>query len=67
MYRFLVVLISVVLAGSDAAYAYVGPGLGAGLIATIFGILGAIFLALMSIVWYPVKRLLRSFARRNGD
>ena len=41
------------------AQAYIGPGVGAGLIATVMGILTAIALAIVAIVWYPIKRLLR--------
>jgi hypothetical protein len=41
------------------AHAYIGPGVGAGLIATVMGILTAIALAFVAIVWYPIKRLLR--------
>ena len=44
------------------AQAYIGPGVGAGLIATVMGILTAIALAIVAIVWYPIKRLLRRSA-----
>lgn len=38
---------------------YVGPGIGAGAIAIILGIISSIFLALFAIIWYPVKRLIK--------
>lgn len=41
------------------AQAYIGPGVGAGAIAAVLGVLGAIALALFGIVYYPVKRLLK--------
>lgn len=41
------------------ASAYGGPGLGLGAVATALGILGAIVLGLISILWYPCKRLVR--------
>lgn len=41
------------------AFAYIGPGLGAGTIAVVFGVLASLFLALFAILWYPVKRLIR--------
>ncbi len=44
---------------ADMAMAYGGPGVSAGLIAVVLGILGAIFLAFLSIVWYPIKRLFK--------
>lgn len=42
-----------------SAYAYIGPGLGAGAIAAIIGILGAILLTLISIIYFPIKRFLK--------
>jgi hypothetical protein len=41
---------------AEPAWAYIGPGTGAGLIATVLGILVAISLALFAILWYPIKR-----------
>ena len=41
------------------ALAYMGPGLGLGAIGTALGVVAALLLALLSIVWYPMKRLLR--------
>jgi hypothetical protein len=46
------------------AEAYVGPGMGLGVIGAVLGFLAAFFLALVGLVWYPVKRMLR--ARRAG-
>lgn len=40
-------------------FAYIGPGLGAGAVATVIGILVSIFLAVFGIVWYPFKRFLK--------
>ena len=39
--------------------AYLGPGLGTGVIAVILGFLASIFLALFAVLWYPFKRLVR--------
>jgi hypothetical protein len=41
------------------AHAYIGPGVGAGAIAIVLGILSAIFLAFVGIIWYPIKRLIK--------
>jgi hypothetical protein len=46
------------------AEAYVGPGMGLGVIGAVLGFLAAFFLALVGLVWYPVKRMLRG--RRGG-
>lgn len=42
-----------------AAQAYTGPGLGLGAIGVAFGLIGSLLLGIVSIVWYPVKRLVR--------
>jgi hypothetical protein len=56
------------LAASSPAFAYVGPGLGAGAIAVTLGILGSIFTAILGVIYYPIKRLIkkRKKARRPG-
>jgi hypothetical protein len=41
-------------------YAYIGPGASTGLIATILGIIGSIFLAIFGILYYPIKRFLKN-------
>jgi hypothetical protein len=46
------------LATPAAALAYVGPGLGMGAIAAFFGAVLAVLLAIVGVVWYPIKRLL---------
>jgi hypothetical protein len=43
----------------DLALAYVGPGAGLTAIGTIVALLGALALALVGFVWYPIKRLMR--------
>ena len=40
-------------------YAYIGPGMGGGVIAIVIGFFAAIFLALWGILYYPVKRALK--------
>ena len=40
-------------------YAYIGPGMSGGLIATIIGIIGSIFLAIFGVLYYPIKRFLK--------
>ncbi len=47
------------LATPAPALAYMGPGLGLGAITTSLGILGALLLGLISLLWYPLKRLIR--------
>ena len=45
------------------SYAYIGPGMGGGIIAIIVGFFAAIFLALWGILYYPIKRALKN--RKN--
>lgn len=54
---YVVLVISVVL--TSTASAYIGPGIGAGVVGVVLGIVGSLFLALAGIVWYPLKRILR--------
>ena len=39
------------------AMAYIGPGLGAGAIGAVFGVLAALVMAVVALFWYPLKRL----------
>lgn len=49
----------VALFWSNAALAYIGPGAGAGSLAVIIGIFASIGLAIVALVWYPLKRILK--------
>ena len=57
--RKLIVAASLLLLLAEPAMAYIGPGIGVGMIATVLGILTAIVLAIFAVFWYPIKRLLR--------
>lgn len=39
--------------------AYVGPGLGAGALVLVLGVIGSVLLAVFAILWYPLKRFLK--------
>ena len=41
------------------SHAYIGPGMAGGLIAAIFGIILAIIIAFIGILYYPIKRFLK--------
>jgi hypothetical protein len=41
------------------AHAYIGPGLGLGVIGMVLALIFSVFLAVLAIVWYPIKRILR--------
>lgn len=42
------------------SYAYIGPGMGGGVIAAIIGFFAAVFLGLWGILYYPIKRALKN-------
>ncbi len=48
-----------VVAVPEPALAYIGPGISAGTVAVIIGLICSVLLALFAVVWYPLKRLLR--------
>ena len=45
---------------SMPSFAYIGPGMGGGVIAAIVGFFAAIFLGLWGILYYPIKRALKN-------
>ena len=44
----------------NSFFAYIGPGMGGGVIAAIFGIIAAFFLGLWGILYYPIKRYFKN-------
>jgi hypothetical protein len=44
---------------TTSSFAYLGPGVGGGVILATIGIIVAIFAALFGLIWFPVKRLLK--------
>lgn len=41
------------------AHAYIGPGAGISAIGSLLALLGAVFLAIVGFLWYPIKRLVK--------
>lgn len=64
-YFLLFLLISVLM--TDNAHAYVGPGLGLGVIGAIVGIIVTVFLAIAGVIWYPLKRMLRKLKVKKAE
>ena len=46
------------------AHAYVGPGLGAGMVAAVLGVAAGLLMLVVGIVWYPIKRLIKRFRKK---
>ncbi len=53
------------LAHSELAMAYVGPGLGAGTVAAVLGVVVGLLMLVVGAIWYPIKRLIRKFWPRQ--
>ena len=45
---------------SIPSYAYLGPGIGGGILMATLGIIVAIFAAVFGLIWFPIKRLLKN-------
>ena len=50
-----------------SSHAYIGPGMGGGVIAITLGFIGANFLALFGILYYPIKRVITKRRNKNKD
>jgi len=46
-------------------FGYIGPGMGGGVIAAIFGIIAAFFLGLWGVLYYPIKRSFKNRKKKN--
>jgi hypothetical protein len=60
-------LASMLLLAAVPAEAYVGPGLGAGTLGVVLGLLGSILIALFAFFWYPIKRIFKKWTTSGDD
>ena len=49
----------------QAVLAYIGPGAGISAIGTVVAFIGAILLAVVGFIWYPIKRLLGKIKKKE--
>ena len=49
------------------SYAYLGPGMGGGMIAATIGVIVAILAAIFGILWFPIKRFLKKKRNKNDE
>lgn len=56
------VVVLLIASAPVPVWAYVGPGAGLTVIGAALAFIGAIFLAIVGFIWYPIKRLLRGRA-----
>ena len=59
------IFISVIFSNLSPLFAYLGPGMGGGVIAAIFGIVAAFFLGLWGILYYPIKRAFKNKKKKK--
>ena len=59
------IFISIILFNLSPLFAYIGPGMGGGVIAAIFGIIAAFFIGLWGILYYPIKRAFKNKKKNN--
>jgi hypothetical protein len=59
------VVLALLLSTAAPAFAYVGPGAGLTAIGAALAFVGAIVLAIVGFIWYPIKRLLKGRSVRK--
>lgn len=57
----------IILFWCSAAHAYVGPGLGAGTIAVLLGVIISLIFAVIALLYYPIKRKLKARKKLSAD
>ena len=62
MYFFIILFISLI---SKPVLAYIGPGLGLGLVASIIGLIFSVLLFVVAIIWFPLRKLFKKNKDKN--
>ena len=50
---------------TTSSHAYLGPGIGGGILTATLGIVIAIFAAILAVFWFPLKRFLKRRKEKN--
>lgn len=53
-------LIVALISLNNSVLAYLGPGMGGGLIAAVLGVIAAVLIAIFGVLYYPIKRMLKN-------
>lgn len=61
----LILIILIFFSLTTPSNAYLGPGVGGGVIAATLGIIIAIFAALFGLIWFPIKKLLKNRKKKK--
>lgn len=64
----LILILILIFFQNTIAQAYIGPGIGAGVILATLGVIFAIFASIFGIIWFPIKRFLKNkkTKKKNG-
>jgi|TARA_B100001964_G_C14024067_1_gene505213 hypothetical protein len=65
MYK--LILLFLLLIFSLPSYAYIGPGMGGGIIAATLGIIVAIIAAIFGILYFPIKRFMKNRKKKINE
>ena len=55
-------ILGLMLMLTQSAHAYVGPGMGVGALGVLIGIVSTVIMAIIGLVWYPLKRAMKGDA-----
>ncbi len=55
------------LISTAPASAYIGPGAGITAIGTVLALIGAVLLAIVGFLWYPIRRFLRNRRAKQAE
>ena len=61
------ILIFLLFLFPDHAHAYLGPGVGLGILAATVGVILAIFAGLFGILWYPARKILKKKKHKKNE
>ncbi len=66
MFKLVITLFFLILFQSSS-FAYIGPGMGGGILAATIGIIVAFFALLFGILWFPIKRLIKKIKKQKNN
>ena len=65
MNKFFISTLLIFMSLSVNSNAYLGPGIGGGIIAASLGLIFAIFSLFIGIIWFPIKRLIKKKKKKK--
>ncbi len=61
---FFIVILTLI---SSPVHAYIGPGMGGGIIAATLGVVVAIFAALFGVIYFPIKKFFKNRNQKKSE